>query len=127
MSGRVIKSWTETDLALLIGLHAMGKDFELIAHKLNCTRGEAIGMIESWRAVRKLGQGPSTLLRRRTAAPVEETDRIDPEAGRAIGSSRYRATTPVSHIRVSAGPDVTAQLMGDPDPDRRARIASLEV
>ncbi|WP_153769252.1 hypothetical protein [Labrenzia sp. CE80] len=127
MRGRVIKSWTETDLALLIGLHAMGKDFELIARKLNCTRGEAIGMIESWRAVRKLGQGPANLLRRRTAAPIEETDRIDPMAGGAIGSRRYRATTPDFEIRASIGPDVTAQLMGDPDPGRRARTRSREV
>ncbi|MBO0346017.1 hypothetical protein J0X15_12355 [Roseibium sp. CAU 1637] len=127
MRGHVIKSWTEIDLALLIGLYAMGKDFEFIARKLNCTRGEAMGMIESWRAVRKLGQGPASLLRRRMAAPIEETDQIDPMAGGAIGSRRYRAKSSASNIRASIGPDVTAQLMGDPDPDRRARIASKEV
>lgn len=107
-----IKNWSLEDLAKLIGLRALGMDFDFIADRLGCSKGEAKGMLKAARGHLKAGLWVDDLL----AEPepehraIDETDRIDRSAG---GRRKFRVkrTSAVSHVPIR---DVTAELMGDP-------------
>ncbi|WP_417691524.1 hypothetical protein [Roseibium sp.] len=105
------KTWNQTDLALLIGLHALGKSFREIGERLNCSGGEAQGMIEGWRGLRRVGLPAERLLSHRDHAPIQEHDIVDPTAGRM---RKFRVSPHVDLIASSIPQNITAALMGDP-------------
>jgi len=105
-----IKNWSLQDLAMLIGLRALGMDYDFIADRLECSRGEARGMLQAARGHLQSGQWVDDLLADPDHRAIDESDRVDRHAG---GQRQFRVkrVSAVSHVPVR---DVTAELMGDP-------------
>lgn len=119
---RPVKIWTQHRLAKLIGLRVLGKDFDYIAKHLDCSVGEAKGMMKAAREMLRCDRWMAEFLTDEDHRRIEERDVVQPKAA-VLRPVRIVADVPLHRPPA----DVTAQLMGDPDPDRRTRIASQEV
>lgn len=108
------KNWTLAAMAQLIGLRALGQDYEFIADRLDCTESEARGMLQAVRGHLKAGLWVEDLLTDSDHRVIEERDLINRSAGTG---RKYRVKLSCVH---AAKPqrNVTAELMGDPQPGR---------
>lgn len=123
MTRRTPKNWNQTDLALLIGLHALRKGFPYIGTRLNCTAGEAREMMNAARELLRMGLSAERLLSPREKTPIDETDTIDPTAGRM---RMYRVSPHIDQILAATSGNLTAQLMGDPCCDNSTSKQALK-
>lgn len=122
MTRQTPKRWNQTDLALLIGLHALRKGFPYIGARLNCTAGEARGMMNAASDLLRMGLSAERLIAPREKNPIDETDTIDPTAGRM---RLYRVSPHYDQIHAASSGDVTARLMGDPCGDNSTSKQAL--
>ncbi len=118
------KVWKQTDLALLIGLRALGNDFEFIADRLDCTTAEARGMMAAARGQLRSDLWVEHLLSTSDHEARDETDRVKPGAGVL---RKFRVSPHLDLIRAAETADITARLMGDPEPGRGINPSSKEI
>ncbi|PTW61396.1 hypothetical protein C8N35_102105 [Breoghania corrubedonensis] len=120
------QGWTYGELALAVGMRALGEDAETIGGMLNrepktVTQALAFarGLLakEGWPAL--LLRNQDALERRLRNDRPDDPDRVEP--------FRPRRAHPAPVItRPDHARDVTAERLGDPTPEQRARIAERD-
>lgn len=112
-----VKNWTLADLAMAIGLRALGQEYDFIADRLNCTVSEARGVVLAARNHLKSGIWVEDLIADTDHRVIDESDRIDRSAG---GPRKFRVNR-ASLRAPQPSPNATADLMGDPSPGKGAQ------
>ncbi|WP_319774448.1 hypothetical protein [Breoghania sp.] len=118
--------WTYGELALAVGMRALGEDPETIAGMLNRERIEVIRVLAVARGLIVTEGWPALLLR--DQAEIERClRRVRPNVAERVEPFQVRNFSVAKIINPPEhGPDVTARRLGDPTPEQRERIAELQ-
>lgn len=118
--------WTYGELALAVGMRALGEDAETIGGMLGRDPRSVTSVLAFARGLLSKEGWPALLLRNQEAIEQrlrcerpDDPDRIEPFVKRPIHE-------PPVLPPVRRPGDVTASLLGDPTPEQRARIAARD-
>ncbi|MCY1705212.1 hypothetical protein [Pannonibacter sp. SL95] len=111
-----VRHWTMQELAMLIGMRALGENYEAIASTLARSEADVATTLRTARCLIRAEEWIEPLL---TVNSVDRT-RYPERRAAAVPARQYRVSPHVDQIAELAERNPTASLMGDPQPDRRA-------
>lgn len=112
-----MRPWTQDEAALVIGLRAMGEDPIDIADRMRTTRAEILILLKRIRPLLVSGSWIGELL---VPVPAARADAPDRRTTRPEVLRPYAVRSDIDELaELAAARDITALLMGDPEPGRR--------
>lgn len=109
-----VRHWTIRELALLIGMRALGEPYEAIAAMLARSPADVTATLRTARCLLRAEEWIEPLL---VANSVDRT-RYPEQRVPAVPARQYRISPHVDQIAALAKRNPTSSLMGDPDPGR---------